>query len=368
MNQNKIDYSALSTNYSFAHIARKYVKKVGGPILFGVALLVIYFSVVGASIVSQDPNDAVKSFVIRFATSSLVFILFVIIFIVYWLIDFAGGYKEKGRLKDFSKANGITYTSDAPSSGYQGLIFSNNISDRVESSIQIPAATGVTDFDFEIANYRYQSRYTDSKKTYYKGFVKINLNKDLPNIVLNSKANDSLLSDTLPGSFKSKQKLSLEGNFDKYFDLYTPKTYKRDALYFLTPDVMHALIENCPDVDIEIVDSFLYFYYADKIDLTNQETYIKNIEMTKLIFEQLKKPSNRYKDHRVAVAEVAQPQIAKHGRRLEKRKILTFLPMIILVLLPAAWLLSEIVFPGHLFITTLGLIIAAGIARLAFGK
>lgn len=368
MNQKKLDYSALSTKYSFAHIAKKYFAKVGGPILFGVVLLVIYFSVVGANIVSQDPNDAVKSFVIRFAIFSFVFIMFVTIFIIYWLIDYAGGYKEQGRLKEFAKVNNLVYSSNLSSENYQGVIFSNYASDRVESSIMIPAATGTADFDIEVANYRYSKQYTDSKKTYYKGFVRVDLKKNLPNIVLNSKANDSLLSDTLPGSFKSKQKLSLEGDFDKYFDLYTPSKYKRDALYFLTPDVMHSLIKNCSGVDVEIIDNHLYFYHADRIDLTMQETYTKNIEMAESIYKELKNPTNRYKDSQAVATENAQPQIAKHGRRLEKRRFMPLVTIIVLLTVGLSWILAEKIFHGDIVLVIVVVSLTGGILRLILNK
>lgn len=37
--------------------------------------------------------------------------------------------------------------------------------------------------------------------------------------------------------------LSLEGDFDRYFTLYCPGDYERDALYVFTPDLLALLID-----------------------------------------------------------------------------------------------------------------------------
>lgn len=53
----------------------------------------------------------------------------------------------------------------------------------------------------------------------------------------------------LPGA----QRMSLEGNFDRFFETYAPEGMHRNALEVLTPDVMAGLIDYGTDWDIELV-------------------------------------------------------------------------------------------------------------------
>ena len=61
-------------------------------------------------------------------------------------------------------------------------------------------------------------------------------------------------------TFDRDQKLSLEGDFDRYFSLYCPQGYERDALYLFTPDIMARFIDNAAALDVEIVDDWLFLY------------------------------------------------------------------------------------------------------------
>ena len=89
--------------------------------------------------------------------------------------------------------------------------------------------------------------------TEYYGFVEYRFPVKLPHLYLARKGFHppvfATFTQPAPG-----QKLSLEGDFDKYFDTYCPRGYERDALYLLTPDVMAAFIDGARDFDIEIID------------------------------------------------------------------------------------------------------------------
>ena len=57
--------------------------------------------------------------------------------------------------------------------------------------------------------------------------------------------------------------ISLEGNFDKYFSVYTQKYKNSDALVFLTPDAMHVFIDNSADFHIEVAKNKFFIYAID---------------------------------------------------------------------------------------------------------
>ncbi len=62
------------------------------------------------------------------------------------------------------------------------------------------------------------------------------------------------------------QHLSLEGDFDRYFRLYCPAGYERDALYLFTPDVMARFIrQHAAVLEVEIVDDWLFLYSREEL-------------------------------------------------------------------------------------------------------
>ncbi len=73
----------------------------------------------------------------------------------------------------------------------------------------------------------------------------IKTEKSYPHIYLDAKQNNK-------GSHhKSLQKIVLEGDFHKYFDLYAERSMNIETLSFLTPDVMQKFIDTARLFDIE---------------------------------------------------------------------------------------------------------------------
>ncbi len=75
----------------------------------------------------------------------------------------------------------------------------------------------------------------------------------MPHIVLNTRKQKSIRAD----DFVASQRLSLEGNFDQYFDLYCPQQYEIETLALLNPSFMTTLIDSSGNYDIEINDTHL---------------------------------------------------------------------------------------------------------------
>lgn len=63
-----------------------------------------------------------------------------------------------------------------------------------------------------------------------------------------------------------EEKVSLEGDFNKYFSLYVPKGYEIEALEIFTPDVMAMLIDKSRAFSLEFIENHLYIYAAKPID------------------------------------------------------------------------------------------------------
>lgn len=92
--------------------------------------------------------------------------------------------------------------------------------------------------------------------TVFSGFCEIQLRVPLPNILLISRTR-TLPAFSAPAAPLASQRLSLEGDFDRYFEVYCPAGYERDALYILTPDVMANLVDSARGTDVEFIDDRL---------------------------------------------------------------------------------------------------------------
>src|SRR5690606_23471582 len=117
----------------------------------------------------------------------------------------------------------------------------------------------------EFGNHSYTVKQGKSSVTHTWGYVAVKLDVPLPNIVLDAVGNNTLFGSNLPARFDRDQRLSLEGDFDQYFQLYCPEGYERDALYLFTPDIMARFIDNAAQLDAEIVDDWLFLYSKRKL-------------------------------------------------------------------------------------------------------
>ena len=179
------------------------------------------------------------------------------------------------RAQQFIQDNRIGFVSDYARSGHQGVVFDKkansssgpskehvfhpkNVLFIQQNGVQAELGTVLT---------TYRSRWFRQRQTY--GYICLELSRPSPHIIVNAKANNSVLLDNLPVRLKAYEKLSLEGNFDEYFTTYTPDASKREALYVLTPDLMTVLIDNSRQFDIEVIDNKLYVYSNGGFDISD---------------------------------------------------------------------------------------------------
>jgi len=225
--------------------------------------------------------------------------------------------KNVARMNRFAEVNGAVYSSNIPPSGMTGLIFDNGHSRMITESLALPRGV-------EFGNYRYVTGSGKNRSTHTFGYARVALGRNLPNMVLDAKLNN-FIGTSLPDSFDASQKLSLEGDFDKHFDLYVPKDYQRDALYVFTPDVMQALIQHGRLLDMEVVGSDLFMYSKKTIGLTSKNQLQAWIMVVDAISSELKDQSKRYVDERAVQTQSALPVVAVQGQRLKKTNNYTVL-------------------------------------------
>ncbi|WP_144874965.1 hypothetical protein [Microbacterium sp. 1.5R] len=158
------------------------------------------------------------------------------------------------RLSRFAASNALAYLDRIEEPPLPGLIFQTG-SGRVSTDV----LRGTSPRFVEFGNYQYTTSNGKQSQTHKWGYVAVKLDVPLPNILLDALGNNTLGS-SLAGGFRRDQRLSLEGDFDRYFSLYCPSGYETDALYLFTPDVMARFIDHAAELDVEIVDDWLFLY------------------------------------------------------------------------------------------------------------
>ena len=221
-------------------------------------------------------------------------------------------WEKRLRMARFAAANGLRYEPVSIAPSYPGAIFG------LGSSRQVTDHFRTTDDRYlDFGNYRYVTGSGKSRTTHQWGFLALHLDRALPHMLLDSRANNGLLGSTnLPAVFSRDQVLSLEGDFDRYFTLYCPAEYERDALYVFTPDLMALLIDEAAPFDVEIIDQWMLVYSARPFPLGNPATYQRLLSIVSTVGSKTLTQTDRYVDDRIG--EFTANIVAPQGRRLRR--------------------------------------------------
>ncbi|WCM55666.1 hypothetical protein [Microbacterium sp. EF45047] len=219
---------------------------------------------------------------------------------VFGVLSWRRRREQRYRIARFAAANNMVYEDRIADPQLPGMIFQHG-SGRMSTSL----VRGFHPRFVEFGNYQYTVKHGKSSTTYHWGYVAVRLDVPLPNIVLDAVGNNTLGSN-LPASFSKDQRLSLEGDFDRYFTLYCPRGYEQDALYLFTPDIMARFIDHAAELDVEIVDDWMFLYMRRPVSTTDPATWawlfgIVGALMTK--FDQWA----RWRDERLRAAQASAP-------------------------------------------------------------
>lgn len=252
------------------------------------------------------------------------------------------------RLSRFAAANGMTYEDQVTDPPLPGMIFHIGRSRQARQLVR-----GHTPRFVEFGNYQYTVKSGKSSTTYRWGYVAVKLDVPLPNIVLDALGNNGFGSN-LPASFRKDQRLSLEGDFDRYYTLYCPEGYEQDALYLFTPDVMARFIDNAAELDVEIVDDWLFLYTKREASTLDPATWAWLFGAVSALMTKLDQWA-RWRDDRLAAATPVEPVpgsdalpfappagllrpppgVAREGRRLKRGG--SWVAVVVLVLVAIGW-------------------------------
>lgn len=192
----------------------------------------------------------------------------------------------------FAKQNDLDFEEKVLRPAHAGIIFGVG-GGRLASNI----VTTRGHYPTEFASYQYTIGSGKSQQTVAWDYVRIQLRSALPNIVLDARSNN-VFGSNLPARLDKNQRLSLEGDFDRYFTLYCPTGYETDALYLFTPDVMVNFSEGAKEFDVEIIDNQLFLYSKGNADRTDPDVWRWQLRAVAAVVEKIEQ-WERWRDDRL---------------------------------------------------------------------
>jgi hypothetical protein len=220
-------------------------------------------------------------------------------------------WRQRVQRSRFADANGLSYAPVAAGINYPGIIFA-----APERGTRFDVFTVKSGRRIQFGNYR-RSRSSFEGAAVRWGYLMIELDRRLPHMVLISKGGRRQGPVPLGVKFQRSQAMSLEGDFDRYFTLYAPREYERDALYVFTPDLMALLIDRVAQFDVEIVDNWLFFYSRQPFDFSKRSVHRKVAALTRLVGFKAMNQTAAYADS--AVGHPGANIVAPRGRRLRRQ-------------------------------------------------
>jgi hypothetical protein len=246
---------------------------------------------------------------------------FALVSLSIWIWRSVQTYSRHIRYEIFAKENDLLYIPFTTGTEHVGLIFRRGF-DQLATQQFVSSASLPT---FEIGNYTYSAQEGKRVRTYVYGYIRVELDRHLPHMVLDAVQNNTRLlgvdiETNLSIDFDPSQILQLEGNFNEYFTLYAPVGYERDALYIFTPDLMALLIDESSQFDAEIIDNNLYFY-SKSFNFDREQTWSRLMTIIDLVGQKARRQSDLYADERAQAIQLPDDTIAWAGRRLSPTKV-----------------------------------------------
>lgn len=270
----------------------------------GVFVIILLFGVISQlAVAGPDGFTLVLPLVFTLAFIALA------IFLIVRHFGSGGSWSQWMRLSQFAADNGLEFRTGSSNPNYSGMIFGLGSARFATNHLNSKAGRY-----FDLGSYQYTTGSGRDRTTHHWGFLALKLDRELPNMVLDSKGNNTLFGSDLPVHFSRDQILSLEGDFNQHFTLYCPKEYEQDALYVFTPDLMALLIDDAGSFDVEIVDDWMFIYSPHAFPPLSQANYARLFTIVQTVGNKTVSQTAHYHDDRVG--SMAANFVAPQGQRL----------------------------------------------------
>ncbi len=182
---------------------------------------------------------------------------FIILFLPFLpsLILYSFLYYKKNRefFTSFAKQLGFSFSQNGDMSSVEGMLFKAG---RAQTICNVIAGTY---YNHLTRFYNFQTTIGYGKSQHSESFMVLEVTFDtlLPEIILNRKF--WIFSD-MTIQRDNERKISLEGDFDKYFNLYTVEGYENEVLQIFTPEIMKIFMYDTKELNVEMFKNRMYIY------------------------------------------------------------------------------------------------------------
>ncbi|MDO4773566.1 MAG: hypothetical protein Q4A37_00340 [Candidatus Saccharibacteria bacterium] len=98
-----------------------------------------------------------------------------------------------------------------------------------------------------------------------KGIIRVHLPVAHPHILLDSNKNDYQNEGSVRASYGERYRVTLEGDFPRYFELYAVQDAPIDVRVLLAPNMMDMLVRSSHRFDVELFDNELILMTRDSL-------------------------------------------------------------------------------------------------------
>ena len=280
------------------------VAAIIGFAVLGIVFVSVFLTMVGTivAVAASAAGDGIGFLLLTFIPV-VILVAIVAAVVIVAVVTRRSAAARMLRLDRFARANGMHYLPRLASPALPGMIFSLGSSREASDLVR-----GERPRFVEFANYRYTTGSGKNRTTHKWGYVAVKLDVPLPHIVLDATGNNGLFGSNLPATFDKDQRLSLEGDFDRFFSLYCPAGYETDALYLFTPDIMARFIDNAAALDVEIVDDWLFLYAKRDFSTLDPATWAWLFSVVGALLDKFAQWA-RWRDERLRAAAAASPDV-----------------------------------------------------------
>jgi hypothetical protein len=183
----------------------------------------------------------------------------------------------------------------AAGSQFGGCILMNEVGDANYQTDLV--ATG---YGWQIYDMTYLPVYSKGSEIRCSTVFEAELVRITPHLVFDAKR---ARGRQLRTYYIDEQRLSFEGEFDRFFDVYAPEHYETDTLTFVSPEVMQSFME-LKDYDAELIHGRLLVYgpLLDEIELAAFQAAFQ--ELTKQLNDNLSRYRDSYLPSRAANTQI----------------------------------------------------------------
>ncbi len=174
--------------------------------------------------------------------------------VLYFSYKWVKGKIIKQFIQQFAEVNNFSYSESENLSNLDGNIFVFG-----KDRYYINVCTGYfNNLPVRLFNYYYRVYSQQNVKKHNSTVFEIQFENLLPPLMLLVDHHD--FGGSMTVNFKKPAKLKLEGDFDKFFDLYTEQDLEIEVLQVFTPDFMIQMRDNWKNFSIEFTTNRIYIY------------------------------------------------------------------------------------------------------------